>query len=209
MGEFDFYAVSTSMSTPLLLISINPAIRISINSTNTATFTWRLEMVVTVMRQWSARIGASCSIRNGITALLVVALPCSMTLELESSGTFMAKLNTVTRRKLQILTCDRITFRTRDGYEGEGLTEPFLSTWKGGAKFLNYKEWDVTALAIQTERAYKCEKGITPLHCDNGPFICRFVTGNENIQDNRLKKWSCGIPIKDEKSLDKVDLPTL
>ena len=103
MGEFDFYAISTSMSTPLLLISINPAIRISKNILNTATFTWRLEMVVTVMRQWSAWIGASCSIRMilgcGMIALLVVALPCSMTLELESSGTFMAKLNTVNEEK--------------------------------------------------------------------------------------------------------------
>ncbi|OAK93547.1 hypothetical protein IQ06DRAFT_354172 [Phaeosphaeriaceae sp. SRC1lsM3a] len=106
-----------------------------------------------------------------------------------------------------------VTWRTRDGFEGEGLTEPLLSTWEidpnnlfGGGPM---KEWDVTALAIQYEKATRCGKGIAPLKCDNGPFICRFVTGNENIQDSRKKKWSCGIPIKGEKSLDTLELPKL
>jgi hypothetical protein len=54
------------------------------------------------MRQWSARKGASCSISKimvvGVTALLV-ARPPLMTLELEASGTFVAKLNTVDEEK--------------------------------------------------------------------------------------------------------------
>lgn len=151
--------------------------------------------------------------RLGMTAPLV-ARQLSTILELELGGKFTTKYHTVNEDiKMLILTRDRVTWRTRDGFEGEGLTEPLLSTWEidpnnlfGGGPM---KEWDVTALAIQYEKATRCGKGIAPLKCDNGPFICRFVTGNENIQDSRKKKWSCGIPIKGEKSLDTLELPKL
>jgi hypothetical protein len=92
------FTISTSLSTPLLLISINLAIRISKSSLNTAPLIWKLEMVVTVMRQWSAKKGARKSIVVGVPALLV-AKTASLTLELEVSGTFMAKLNTVDEEK--------------------------------------------------------------------------------------------------------------
>lgn len=105
---------------------------------------------------------------------------------------------------------NRISFRTKDGDEGEGLTEPMLATWGDNNIGPEYKEWDVTALAHQTKTTNVCKKGIEPLHCDNGPFICRFVEyGNKNIEDRRIKQWSCGIPVKGDTSLDKIELPTL
>ncbi len=40
-----------------------------------------------------------------------------------------------------------------------------------------------------------CEKGITPLNCANGPFICEYGDmGNSYIWDSRSKKWICGMP---------------
>jgi hypothetical protein len=92
------FTISTSISTPLLLISINLAIRISKNSLNTAPLIWKLEMVVTVMQQWSAKKGARKITVVGVTALLV-AKAASLTLKLEVLGMFMAKLNTVDEEK--------------------------------------------------------------------------------------------------------------
>jgi hypothetical protein len=92
-----------------------------------------------------------------------------------------------------------------------------LMTWEdgyfdNGPNFSDqgFKEWDVTALAIQHKKTNRCKAGIAPLNCDNGPFICRFVEyGNKNIEDRRLKQWSCGIPVKGDKSLDQLELPKL
>lgn len=95
----------------------------------------------------------------------------------------------------------RIQFRTRDGFEGQGLTEPIFRL----ESVQNWKTWDVTALAIKRKDGKSCEKGLTPLNCDQGPFLCHFVTsGNANIEDGRVRRWSCGVPLRGENSLDTL-----
>lgn len=107
----------------------------------------------------------------------------------------------------QELTCSRLQFRTRDGYEGEGLTEPLIATFNAPPD--KWTSYDVTALALQYQDANRCEAGIAPLNCDNGPFLCRFLGGNQGIQANRKKGWSCGIPVIGNRELADLEMPTL
>ncbi|OAK94273.1 hypothetical protein IQ06DRAFT_363700 [Phaeosphaeriaceae sp. SRC1lsM3a] len=107
-----------------------------------------------------------------------------------------------------------IGFRTRDGYEGEGLTEPTFVHWDVSKDWpfsgKGPKVYDVTALAQQYKNTNRCEAGIAPLNCDNGPFICHFIQhDNKWIQQLRKKEWECGIPIKGDTSLDTLEMPTL
>ncbi|KAH7408749.1 hypothetical protein DE146DRAFT_777386 [Phaeosphaeria sp. MPI-PUGE-AT-0046c] len=94
-----------------------------------------------------------------------------------------------------------IQFRTKDGFEGQGLTEPIFRL----ESFQNWKTWDVTAQSIKTSDARSCERGLTPLRCDQGPFLCRHVTsGNAVVKDGRVRRWSCGVPVKGDQSLMKL-----
>ncbi|KAK3055951.1 hypothetical protein LTR09_003185 [Extremus antarcticus] len=96
----------------------------------------------------------------------------------------------------QYFTDDRIgpfsvTFSQKDG-GGEGLTNPILQL-----EYVNSDlEFDVASLAhYYQDDKLDCEKGITPLNCANGPFICEYGDmGNSYIWDSRSKKWICGMP---------------
>ncbi|KAI1845455.1 hypothetical protein JX265_012450 [Neoarthrinium moseri] len=84
-----------------------------------------------------------------------------------------------------------LTYTKRDGAEGQGLTEPVLKVKNVG----NWKEWKVTDMARAKDKADLCEKGIAPLNCHRGPWLCRWVHGgNTPITQDRSKRWSCGVP---------------
>lgn len=59
----------------------------------------------------------------------------------------------------------------------------------------NWKQWDITGMSYAHSDAQECKKGITPLRCHEGPWVCRWVIGgNTPIQSDRTKRWSCGVP---------------
>ncbi|KAK0747220.1 hypothetical protein B0T21DRAFT_278685 [Apiosordaria backusii] len=83
-----------------------------------------------------------------------------------------------------------ITFTKKDGDEGQGLTNPVVQL----QSFYNWKEWDVTGLAYAVDKADRCEAGIAPLNCPEGPWVCTQI---DRYSHGRTKKWLCGVPRKD------------
>ncbi|KAK4183337.1 fibronectin type iii domain-containing protein [Podospora australis] len=89
-----------------------------------------------------------------------------------------------------------------DGTEGEGLTDPVVQL----KEFHNWKEIDVTGLSDRYEDMIRCEAGITPLNCAEGPFVCRWDhNGNTYVHQDRTKRWKCGVPKPNAKFPDDVN----
>lgn len=84
-----------------------------------------------------------------------------------------------------------IIFTKKDGLEGEGLTNPVLHV----KNVDNWKEWDISGMAAAKDEAELCEDGIAPIDCHSGPWVCEWSEGgNTQIQDDRTKRWRCGVP---------------
>ncbi|KAF4979695.1 hypothetical protein FDECE_18023 [Fusarium decemcellulare] len=97
-----------------------------------------------------------------------------------------------------------VIFTQRDGDEGEGLTNPVLHVKNVG----DWKEWDITGMSYAYDKKELCEAGITPINCPNGPYICSWVIGgNTPIQQDRSKRWRCGVPKVGANFPDGIDWP--
>lgn len=96
----------------------------------------------------------------------------------------------------QFFTDDRIgdfsiTFTQKDGTEGEGLTDPILRL----KNIENFRDIPVSSLAQEKLQSEECEKGIAPIDCFDGPFVCDYYeSGNKYIYDDRTKRYHCGVP---------------
>ena len=86
-------------------------------------------------------------------------------------------------------------------WEGEGLTTPILQVKNVG----DNTPYKVSTLAKAYDTAQTCAKGLAgALNCHKGPWVCRYtIKDNRPTAEDRVKRWSCGVPLLGAKFPDK------
>jgi hypothetical protein len=85
-----------------------------------------------------------------------------------------------------------ITFTGKDGYDGEGLTQPVLQLKDIG----DWAAMPVKDLAADNHEKVNCENH-GGLNCPDGPYLCTWhYPGNSWPWDGRTRRWTCGVPLR-------------